>query len=545
MCTSREALNVPGEVEWPVPPLDAGAVGSEAVELFRQRAAAALETTHADELDLVRAAELCRRLEGIPLAIELAAAKLKLLSLEELTARIDERFETLTGGSRTAPARHQTLRAAIAWSYELLPEPERALFRRLTTFLGSFTLEAAEAVCVDRLPNAVSPLDGLSSLARKSLIRVERTDLETRYRLLDTIREYGQERLRETEDLQPIGKRHRDYYLDLVERAAPHLRGPTANLWMARLTREQDNIHAALEWSLADGDAETYGRFLIALWWFWYVRCLFDEGRRRIGIALAELQPASPASRVALLLASGQLAWAQGDHDSDRVMFNEALSLARELNDEALLGHVLLRLSLADYAASQMHEAQAHLTESIRLLRKHGRTSLLAEALNNLGWIEGFELNNRFAAAQLLEESLSLARQCGDLWTLQEVLDSMAALKATEGDIDAAEIMQEESLRTNVALGDVWSLPRVLAGFTRLAMVRGQAERALRLAGAASRLRDDVGMVLMAAEDMQLSPLVRAARASLGSPKAEAAWADGLQMTMADAVSYALGDSER
>src|SRR5439155_27164755 len=200
--TSREALEVPGEVRWQVPPLELPEMSEnlgtppplcDAVELFLQRASAAIGSIEPDDRYLVRATDLCRRLDGIPLAIELAAARLKVLSLEELAARMVDRFQILTGGSRTAPARHQTLRAALDWSYDMLPEVERSLLRKLTVFAGSFTLEAAHAVCKGTSPDGSSLLDGLSSLARKSLLQVDRSELETRYRLLDTIRQYGHE----------------------------------------------------------------------------------------------------------------------------------------------------------------------------------------------------------------------------------------------------------------------------------------------------------------------------------------------------------------
>src|SRR5207248_359397 len=185
----------------------------------------------------------------------------------------------------------------------MLPEVERSLLRKLTVFAGSFTLEAAHAVCKGTSPDGSSLLDGLSSLARKSLLQVDRSELETRYRLLDTIRQYGHERLIETDDQNAVDQDHRNYYLDLVERAAPQLRGPSASVWMARLTRDHDNVRVALESSLAARDADTYSRLLVALWWFWYVRCVFDEGRRWLNIALTDLQPASPSYRAALLLA--------------------------------------------------------------------------------------------------------------------------------------------------------------------------------------------------------------------------------------------------
>jgi predicted ATPase/DNA-binding SARP family transcriptional activator len=550
LATSREALGVAGEAVWPVPPLDLPELTPErssapereygAVELFRQRAESAIGYFRLDHRALQTASQVCRQLDGIPLAIELAAAKLKVISLDELSARLSNRFQVLVDGSRTSLPRHQTLRAAIDWSYDLLSETERSQLRLLSVLAGDFTLAASEAICGEGPRGATGVLEVVSSLVRKSLVQVDRSDFEVRYHLLDTIREYGYQKLGETDQLRTARDRHLDFYLDLAERAAPHLRGPSAPVWMARLARDHDNIRAAVRWSLEMREADKFARLLIAMWWFWYVRCFFDEGRRWLEIALTDLKPSSLSTQVALLLGSGQLAWAQGDHETDRTMFEKALSVAKDGGDELLVGHALLRLSLADYASGQMKVAEEHLEDSIRLLRKHGPASLLGEALNNLGWVRAFELKDRSSAGILLDESLSIARQCGDQWALQEVLDSIASLKAALGDIDAAEVFQEESLRICSALGDAWSLPRTLTGFVRIAVARGQAERALRLAGAAATLRHDVGMVLMTAERVQLDLLIELARAKLHPDLADGAWREGSQMTMNQAVGYAL-----
>jgi predicted ATPase/DNA-binding SARP family transcriptional activator len=550
LATSREALGVAGEVVWPVPALDLPELTEDrsvsparewgAVELFRQRAESAIGSFRLDDGGLQMATKVCRQLDGIPLAIELAAARLKVISLDELSARLGDRFQILIGGSRTALPRHQTLRAAIDWSYDLLSEDERSALRMLSVFAGTFTLEAAEAICGEMPRGGVEVLDVVSSLVRKSLMQVDRSDLEVRYQILDTIREYAYQKLSETDHLGTARHRHAGFYLDLAERAAPHLRGPSATVWMARLARDHNNIRAAVRWWLEVRESDRFARLLVAMWWFWYVRCLFDEGRRWLEIAITDLKPSSLPTQVALLLGAGQLAWAQGDHETDRTMFEKALSTAKDGGDESLVGHALLRMSLADYAAGRMNVAEEHLEDSIRLLRKYRQESLLGEALNNLGWIRAFYLNDRSTAGLLLDESLLIARQCGDQWTLQEVLDSIGNLKTALGEVDAAEGFQEESLRICSDLGDAWSLPRTLTGFVRMAVARRQAERALRLSGAAAKARDDVGMVLMTAEQAELDLLIEVARAQLPSDLADAAWWEGSQMTMNDAVGYAL-----
>ena len=547
LATSREALGVAGEAAWSVPSMqapEATAIASasqyEAVELFQQRAATAVGSFQLDGRRLALVSQVCRRLDGIPLAIELAAAKLKVLSLEELLARLDDRFRVLTGGSRTAMPRQQTLRAATDWSYELLAPTDRSLFPMLSAFAGSFTLQAAEAVCSVGTVATGDVLEGLSNLVRKSLVQVEKGDFEVRYRLMDTIRQYGHGKLDEIGQVQAISERHREFYLDLAERAAPQLRGANGAVWMARLANEHDNIRTALSWSLAAGDIAKLARLALALGWFWYLRCFFREGRRWFDAALTGLKSQSLETRARLLIGAGELAWAQGDHGPDRVMFEEALSLAVELGDDALVGEALLRASLADHGAGDFGPAQERLEESIVRLRRHDSPVLLGEALNNLGWLRGVILHDAAGAGPLLDESLSIARKSGDQWLLQTVLDSIGHLAMFEGRLDTAQTYQEESLRTCSMLGDAWILPYVLEGFTELACKRSQFERALRIAGAAARLRENVGSAQLPGEKGQVDTLIQHIRARLPASAADAAWRGGWHMTEADAIDYAL-----
>lgn len=546
LATSREALGVAGEVAWSVPSMQVSdaapttsAHGSEAVELFQERAATAVGSFRIDDSGLQLVTEICRTLDGIPLAIELAAAKLKVLSLDELLARLDDRFRVLTGGTRTALPRQQTLRATIDWSYDLLPPTDRELFPMLSVFAGSFSLQSVEQVCSLGLSGGGDVLDRLSNLARKSMVQVEKSDFESRYRLIDTIRQYGEEKLDGMGQLAAVSDRHREFYLELAERAAPQLRGPNGNVWMARLRHEHDNIRAAMRWSLAAGDGEKLARFATALGWFWYLRCFFREGRRWFDAALMDLKSASGATRAQLLIGAGELAWAQGDHELDRVMFEEALSLAEVTGDDALIGDALLRVALADAGRGDLELAQQRLEDSIRRLRTHGSQLLLGEALNNLGWVRMI-LGDALAARPLLHESLSIARQCGDLWLLSMVLDSIGNLEITQGRLDAAQAFQEESLHTCFALDDAWSLPSNLETFVRLACARRQFARALSIAGAAARLRGEVGAIQEPSEKAALEVLLGEARAQLPDREADAAWRNGWQMAVADAVNYAL-----
>lgn len=309
---------------------------------------------------------------------------------------------------------------------------------------------------------------------------------------------------------------------------------------MARLMKEHDNIRAGLRSSLAAGDGEKLARFTLALGWFWFLRCFFREGRSWFDAALNSFTSASAATRAQLLIGAGELAWAQGDHGPDRAIFEEALALAVETGDDSLIGDALLRTALADHGAGEIELAQQHLEESIGKLREHGSPLLLGEALNNLGWVRGVILGDAVAARQLLDESLSIARQCGDLWLLNSVLDSVGNLEITQGNLDTAQAFQEEGLRICTALDAAWSLPHNLEGFVRLSCARHQFERGLCIAGAAARLREDVGSIQVPGDKAQIEMLIREARAHLPDRVGDAAWRNGWQMAEADAVEYSL-----
>lgn len=543
LATSREPLGLSGELEWRLPPLrvpesthGSGVERSGAVELFLDRAEAA-GAAGFDHTALQTVARICGRLDGIPLALELAAARLRILSLDALSARLDDRFRVLAGGSRTALPRHQTLRAAMDWSYELLSPSEAALLRSLAVFGGSFGLDAVEAVCGEVSQDTV---ELLSSLVRKSMVMVERDALEVRYRLLDTVREYAGEKLRDSNQADDLARRHADFYLDLVERAGPQMRRRSAPVWIGRLVADNDNIRSALSWLAARRDAARLARFLSSLWWFWYLRCYFDEGRRWLAMAVEQMPPSSTDLHFALLLGSGHLAWAQGDIGAARSSLERAHKLARELGDGGLVGQALVRVALVDYAEERIEDAERQLTAGIALLRRHGPAEALAEALNNLGWLRVMDLGDHESGAPLLHEGLRVARDCGDQYTLMEVLDSLAHLQMRAGDFDAARKLQEECLLTCEQIGDSWGLPRVLFGFVRLALAQGDAERALRLAASAERFRQEVGMTLMSLEQALLDRDVAAATATLGADREREAWAAGALMTRSECVAYAL-----
>jgi predicted ATPase/transcriptional regulator with XRE-family HTH domain len=344
LATSREVLGVAGEMAWRVPPLASPdpqrpvpvehLLQYEAVQLFVERARTVQPTFTVTERNAAAVAQVCHRLDGIPLAIELAAARVKVLTVEQIAARLDDRFRLLTGGSRIALPRQQTLQAAIDWSYDLLSEPERRLWRRLSVFAGGWTLEAAEAVCAGAGLDAAEVLDRLTSLVDKSLVTVDAMAGEARYRLLETIRQYGREKLERSGEAAVIRRQHLEWHVGLAERAEPELTGPDQAVWLEKLEAEHDNLRAALEWSQVEAQGEQIGlRVAAALWRFWLVHGHLREGRRWLEGMLAGSPEAWPAVRAKALYGAGALAEDQGDYAAARAFFAESLALRRELLD--------------------------------------------------------------------------------------------------------------------------------------------------------------------------------------------------------------------
>jgi predicted ATPase/DNA-binding SARP family transcriptional activator len=532
LATSRETLGVAGELVWPVPQL------MDAVQLFEERAALAAPSFHIEEGMHSGVADLCRRLEGIPLAIELAASRLNTLSMEDLMELTKDRFVALTAGARAASPRHQTLRGAIDWSYNLLSDSEQSLLATLSIFRGSFTL--APATFVHAREDEAEVLELLSGLIRKSLVLVERGGVETRYRLLDTIREYAGDKLARSSFALEVQRHHIIYYCELAERANPQLRGHNAAVWMDRLSADHDNLRAALQSTYEGSDREYFTRLLTAISWFWFLRCFFEEGRRWLQRALTELPPTSPSALIRLLLGAGELAWGQGDHASDGPLFARALELAVQTGDLSLAGQALQDLAIHEQATGDTDAAVQHLERSISLLRVHGPESVLAEALNNLGCTRAVDQGDPEAGAPALEEALTRAREYGDQRVLSLTLDSLASVERMRGRLEEATVLQAEGLRVCRDMGDVWSAPFLLWNMGAILLQRGQAGRTLQLTASSARSQHDVGVVLSPAEQAQFDRLTREARSCLSAEAAAAEWLAGYSLGLDAAIELAL-----
>jgi predicted ATPase/DNA-binding XRE family transcriptional regulator len=498
LATSREALGVPGEVAWRVPSLAlpeplAAAGGAdtaalpraEAVRLFVERARAARPDFALTHGNAAAVAEVCRRLDGIPLAIELAAARVSLLTVEQIAARLDDRFRLLTGGGRTAPSRQQTLRATSDWSHDLLTEPERALFRRLAVFAGGWTLEVAETVCSmqqavgsgssalpSQLPTAYrllpagDVLDLLGRLVDKSLVLVDQQGGEVRYRLHETMRQYAAERLQEAGELATARRRHAAWSLALAERAEPELEGADQLAWFARLDAEHDNLRAALAWSLEE-NPQAGLRLAGGLWPFWRVRAHFTEGERWLDSLLARA-PEPTAPRAKALLGAALLS-EQARTGATRARLEEALPLCRALGDRRLLALALRELGflLSEYGPNA--RGQALLEEGLALARADGDERGLGASLFMLAGAAARDGDHARARA-LGEASLPVLRRVGDRWMLSRALSFLGIVALRAGDCARARAFWEEALPLAQEAGapNLMAMLRVRLGWAAL-----------------------------------------------------------------------------
>jgi predicted ATPase/DNA-binding SARP family transcriptional activator len=518
LATSREVLGVTGELPYRVPSLSLpaadeahspeGLTRSEAVRLFLERAMTAPAGFALTAENAPWVAQICRQLDGLPLAIELAAARVQALPVSEIAARLEDRFRLLKG-SRTALPRHQTLRALIDWSYELLSEPERALLRRLSVFAGGWTLEAAVAVCSGvqvfrgsgvqedpslsgpERPNARTPerlnpedvLDLLTSLVMKSLVVYEERPGPARYRLLETIRQYGRERLREAGEAAVVGRRHRDWFLRQAEELEPKLHGPDQVAWLDRLEMEHDNLRTALEWSLESGEVEAGLRLGGALRWFWNMRSHWREAGVRLA-ALLERSPSGPPARegrAKALLAVAHLADLHGEHQRAIALCEESRAAFAELGNTGGIAECLWRQGWSTCHHGDPRRGTALAEEGLAVARGSGDQGQAADLLHLLGWIALYQTHpiEHERAASLFEESLALSRQVGRLWTTGYVIELLGCLAMTQGHFGRARALLEEGLALSRSLGNKHCAAWSFFDLGELALSEGEYQQAI------------------------------------------------------------------
>jgi predicted ATPase/DNA-binding CsgD family transcriptional regulator len=598
LATSREALGVEGEARWLVPPLcvpdpqDTPSSGQledyESVRLFVERARGRDPAFSLSPENAFAVAEICSRLEGIPLAIELAAARVGTLSVEQISKRLEGSLELLTRGGRTAAPRQQTLKAALDWSHDLLSEPERVLFRRLSTFAGGWTLEASEAVGSGEGVEEGEVLDLLSGLVEKSLVVTRGGDYGgVRYRMLEPVRQFAREKLEVGDESEEARHRHAAFFLTLAEEAEPKLLGPEDREWLERLERENDNLRSALSWALEREEAELALSLGGALGAFWHAHGHLREGRRWLEEALAKDDQASVATRIEALKTLFWLAfdqwdldraeaiaqeamelssdaeigsslaaslrimlagptWVRGDYQRGKELLEESLVISRKADDKVRIVEALFQLDGATDSLGDTAGAKEICEEGIALCREVGYTYRLSGFLLSLGYHLMLEGDYKRGAA-LNEEAAALCREHGYKSTLNYALDNLGWATLLQGDHERARTFYEESLMLSNELGDKMNAANSLEGIACISGAQGEGLRAARLFGAAQALFEAVGAVafeLTPEEYAWREPYRVAARSQLGEAEWGKVLSQGRAMGMEEAIEYALSKQE-
>ena len=539
LVTSRSPLHLRGEYELPVEPLEQ----EVAVTLFLERVQAARPDLDSGPATLQTAAAICERLDRLPLALELAAARVKVLSLPALLERLKSRLPLLTGGALDLPLRQRTMRDAVAWSYELLSPAEQRLFRRLAIFAGGWTLEAAEAICAES-EESPSVLEELTALVNQSLLRSERLTEKPRFTMLEVIREYAQEQLQIHGEAEALYRRHAAYYLRLAE--ATGRIEPAQDSRDAQIIEELANVRVALEWTREHNESALGLRLASACGRTWYIYGLGSEVLFWLETFLtldaqAGAHAAEPAVRVAALYGVGQLALERGDYERTEALAREELALAEGIGDESGMGNALTHLGMVAETRGDLRNAASFLEEGITHCRKAGDIGAIERALGSLGHV--FRAHGDYArATQTFEEALEEARSVNLTWVVATVLTSLGHLAREQGDYHRAISCYQESLALHRDFGTTGYIAWSFEGMAMAVGALGQHERAAQLCAAADRIREQEHAPRPPAEQQLYDQTVAAAQAALGDEHIEQAWAAGRMLSLDDAISYALAE---
>jgi predicted ATPase/DNA-binding SARP family transcriptional activator len=538
LTTSRERLAVTGERSWRVPPLGLPPrrardldtlLGAEAVRLFLDRASAVRPAFAVDAAGAAAIAEICTRLDGIPLAIELAAARMNVLTPQQIADRLADAMGLLTTGARTLPKRQRTLRSALDWSYRLLDERERLLFRRLSVFAGTFSLDAAEAVCGGADFPAADVLDTLAGLVDKSLIAVRERAGEARYRMLDAVDQYATELLDEEGDADAARRRHAEYYCAIVEAQAPALRTAARARAMAVLDAEYDNIREALDWTRdTPGCTALHLRMISQLWWYWVHRVLWDEGMQRFSAAAA--MPGAGADAVAYaetLYGGGVMAWISGMHLQSRTWLERCVELRREQDDAGALGMALCALAQATLDLGDRTAALELAAQGLPLARAGCNRWDLALVLTSAYGYVHHATGQYDTAEQAYLEADALWTEPADDWGRSLARNSLAVIAWRRGDVERAHSYARDALALLRSGGDRWFASRTLQLLGFIALHQSHFDRAARLLAVSAALRSEVGARLMPFEVPESRRAVDAARTALGDVAFAEAWRAG------------------
>lgn len=592
LATSREPLKIEGEKTWAVPPLSlpehtarptadsfSQITQAEAVRLFNERAISAFPAFELSAHNVAAVIQICRELDGLPLALELAAARVKTLSVKQIAARLDDRFSLLKAGQRRGNARHQSLRTVMDWSFELLTPPERLLFQRLAVFVGGFALEAVEMVCAGDGIETYEILELVSLLVDKSLVTVKQSQGEARFYFLDTIREYAQEKLLESHQAQTVRDKHTNYYLAFAEHAVVEFEGPALRLWLERMEVEHDNLRTALQRAMELQDTDCALRLVSALGRFWNRRGYLTEGRQLLEATLANTAAVVSPARASALLRLGELLALQEDNANARLRLEQSLQLWQAMGDKRGMSEVIVDLAHKDFfegdwSASRrrvdlglalarevgdrrgiafalyrlghllMHEgdmssARARLEESLQLFREIGWKSNVALVLNGLGELARMQ-GDFDRAARFYRESLSLYQELGDKWRIAVLLNNTGFVSLRRGENITAKTAFSESLKLWRALDAPRLIPESLVGLAGVSAAAGMFPDGVQLLSVATALRDANGLIWEGADRADLEWITAMARGGLDPSEFERAWTQGSRWTYDEAVERAL-----
>lgn len=546
--SSRELLRIYGEHDYPVPPLglpdqsrqQTMAVVSqyEAVKLFIQRAKAAQADFQITEENAPALAEICTRLEGLPLAIELAAARVRLFRPEVLLVRLSDSLKTLSGGARNLPRRQQTIRNAIEWSYDLLDENEKILFARLGVFQGGRSIEAAEAICSPGL--VLDVLDGLESLLNKSLLRREMTaEGEPRFVMLETIHAYANERLNADPEAEALRQRHAEYFMELAEKASPKLTSPEQAKWLNRLSLEYENLRKAMKWSLEGGDIQTGLRLVSALGIYWRSKSVTQEGQHWLQIALDFVDDAPEAIQAKLYYWAGFIAWLLHDSIECKRLYEKALPIERKFNNQSQIANLLISLGLVsdDQAGHNIEITE----EGLALARKIEDKEMIAVGLNVLGEI--LRMQDDYAAAkEAYEEALPITREIGNLLRECMVIGNLSAVAFNMGDYEQARGLILEMFNLAIENGVDYL---ITGGISFIGAYQGlfeQVENGVRLIGAGDAALVAIGSLRQASDQLELDKAIRLVRERnpMDDETYDRLYAEGEAMSLEDAIELVL-----
>ncbi len=548
--TSREALHMYGEQVIAVPPLSlpeleplpslSALCHCEAVALFLQRARAVQADFELTEANAHAVAAICVRLDGLPLAIELAAAQVTLFPPDALLARLENRLALLVSGARNLPPRQRTLRKAIEWSYHLLDEGERVLLRRLAVFIGSCTLEAVEAVCNADGDLPLTSVAGVASLISKSLLGQISREGEPRLTMLETIHEYAWERLLESGELESTRRHHTLYYLALISKLEPDIYTLDNAEVLERLAGEHDNLRAALQWCKERGESDLELSLVAGLIGFWRIHGHLQEGRQWMERVLSRTSSAAPNRRRAkVLLAAGTTAWQQGDYQRAWSFLEASVAAWRAVGDRGGLAQALQNLGIVAAAQGQREAYWDYNNEALRLWREVNDQGGIAQALCNLGLMK-YEADETSRARALLKEGLVAARQSGIEWIIAHALLNLARVVRQQGDLDGAAALLDEGFLLLKLLRYQWLATYALEEVAGLIAVKGKAEQAAQLLGAAEAMRRTISAPRLPFEHAHYDRDVAALRQQLDGATFARTWAAGRSMTVEQAFDLAI-----